>query len=142
MQKVNLFHFLTSRRILEQHQEVLRDTQTGTEAPSGSAHPNGWQDPCLCPFIKDSCTCSLPPCCYLPCTFLWSLSFVLLLPKTGNSSLSVRVPPNLSKHQCYLYTETLFLETDKLQAVVGIKYGISHTVIFQALAFPAAGYLR
>lgn len=121
MQKVNLFHFLASGKILEQHQEVLRDTQAGTEAPSGSAHPNGWRDSCWCPFIKDSGTRSLPPCWPPFYFFLWSLRFDLLFPKTGDSSMSVRVPPNLSEHQCYLYIEILLLKTDKLQTVVGIK---------------------
>lgn len=142
MQKVNLFHFLASGRILEQDKEVLRDTQAGTEAPSGLAHPNGWRDSCLCPFIKDSGTCSLPPCCDLPCIFLGSLRFGLLFPKTGDSSMSMRVPPNLSKHQCCLYTEILLFKIDKLKTVVGIKYGISYTIFFRALAFPAARLLE
>lgn len=56
--------------------------------------------------------------------------------------MSKRVPPNLSKHLHYLYTEILLLKTEINSSRHNIYIWGSHMVILQALAFPAARSLK
>lgn len=97
MQRVNLFPYLSNWRIPKQH--LCRNTGVGSR--NHQAQPVLWGvGTVLCTHWGLMHTELI--------TMLWSLSSDLLSPKTGSSSMFLRVPAGLSKHLLYLNRNSTF----------------------------------
>lgn len=124
MQRGKLFHYSLTRGSWNNTE------QRRPRGNAGSVRPDGQRLCCLHTFVKGLCTCSLPPRSDLLCGF-YDLCFDLS-PKAESSSMSVRVPPNLSKHLRHLYTEIWLHKIDRGQTAVGVICGFSPPQFFSS----------